>query len=109
MASETALTLEDRRKHIHTVLAEICPTVYYEPPTGQQIKYPCIIYRRGNLNKKRANDKVYGYRVQYELTLITKNPEENDMFEQLLNLDYCSFDRHYTADNLYHDSFSLYF
>lgn len=109
MASEIALTLEDRRKHIYTVLAAICPNVYYEPPTGQQIKYPCIIYRRGNLNRKRANGKIYGYNVQFELTLISKKTEENDMFDQLLNLDYCSFDRHYTSDNLNHDSFSLYF
>jgi hypothetical protein len=40
--------------------------------------------------------------------VIDKNPDSVHV-EDVSNLPYCSFDRHYTVDNLHHDVFTIYF
>lgn len=82
--------------------------VYYQPPESIKLNYPAIIYSKSNLQNRFANDKRYSKISRYEITVIDRKPD-NVVIDEILELPYCSFDRHYTADNLYHDTFTLYF
>lgn len=82
--------------------------VYYQPPESIRMEYDAIRYSRKNLNTKYANDKLYSKMNCYEIIVISKKPN-NPVIDKLLEMPYCSFDRHYIADNLNHDVLTLYY
>ena len=82
--------------------------VYYQPPATKKIEYPAIIYSRSNIGNYHANDAVYGQTNAYMVTVIDRNPD-SEFVKKVSLLPLCSFDRHYTSDNLNHDVFTLYF
>ena len=82
--------------------------VYYQPPESVKLNYPAIIYSKSNLLDRFANGKRYTKLSRYEIVVVDKKPD-NPVIDAILDLPYCSFDRHYTADNLYHDTLSLYY
>lgn len=82
--------------------------VYYQPPESKKMEYPAIIYSKKDIRSRYANDATYLNNKCYELIVIDKLPD-NKVIDKLLELPYCSFDRHYTADNLNHDVFTIYY
>lgn len=83
--------------------------VYFQSPAPHLIKYPCILYEIDRRDTYFADDSVYRDLNRYTVTLIDKNPDNDEFIDQLVNLQYCSHDRRYIADNLYHDVFVLYY
>lgn len=81
--------------------------VYFQPPASVKMQYPAIVYSRKNIDSSFANDGLYVYTPCYEVILIDKNPD-SEYLEKILYLPYCQFDRHYEADNLNHDVFTIY-
>ena len=81
--------------------------VYYKPPKNIMMSYPAIRYSLKDIVLKRADDSSYAKRNRYEVIVIDKKPD-NLAISKLLDLPYCSYDRQYIADNLYHDVLILY-
>ena len=81
--------------------------VYYKPPKNTMMGYPAIRYSLKDIVLKRADDSSYTKRNRYEVIVIDKKPD-NPVISKLLDLPYCSYDRQYIADNLYHDVLILY-
>ena len=81
--------------------------VYYKPPKNTMMSYPAIRYSLKDIVLKRADDSSYTKRNRYEVIVIDKKPD-NLVISKLLDLPYCSYDRQYIADNLYHDVLILY-
>lgn len=98
------------RLDLHEILCKALGSrnVYYQPPASIQMKYPAIVYSRGNIINRHANDVPYMQFSSYEVTVIDKDPESK-IVNELLKLPYCSFNRHYTSNNLNHDVFTLYY
>lgn len=82
--------------------------VYFQAPSNLQMSYPCIIYTRDSANTKYADNASYSFIKRYMVTVIDKNPD-SQIPDMLAALPMCSFSRHYTAENLNHDVFTLYF
>lgn len=82
--------------------------VYFQPPPTVKIQYPCIIYKRDNIVTAFADNKPYKYKKRYQLTIVDTNPD-SDIHEKVATLPLCSYDRFYTADNLNHDVYNLFF
>ena len=82
--------------------------VYYQPPESVKMEYPAIVYRRSNIDNNFADDLVYRQSYFYELIVIDKNPD-SEIVEAVSKLPTCRYDRHYTADNLNHDVFTIYY
>lgn len=82
--------------------------VYFQPPSSVRIKYPAIIYSRKDIEIRSADNIAYRKLPSYEVILIDKNPD-SEFADKILDLPYCSFDRHYESDNLNHDVFTLYY
>ena len=81
--------------------------VYFQPPASVHIKYDAIIYSRKTIDNTFANDSVYKQDEAFEVIAIYKNPD-SDLPKKISRLPRCRFDRHYTADNLNHDVFTIY-
>lgn len=82
--------------------------VYYQPPESLKMNYPAIVYSKSRIDGRKANDSTYSMNTRYDITVIDKLPD-NAVIKKLLELPYCSFDRHYKSDNLNHDTLTLYF
>lgn len=81
---------------------------YFQPPASIQMKYPAIVYTLSRIDKLHANDDMYKSLTAYQVTLIDKDPN-TEFLVPILKLQYCSFDRFYTSDNLNHWVFTLYY
>lgn len=82
--------------------------VYYQPPESIKMEYPAIVYSKTNIKSTFADDAAYSFSRCYEIIVIDTKPD-NSVIDKLLNLPYCSFNRHYKADNLNHDVLTLYY
>ena len=82
--------------------------VYFQPPPSLQMKYPAIRYSLSDIENTHADNLVYLQGTAYQLIYITKNPDDV-MIKTLSQLPMCTFDRFYTADNLNHYSFTIFF
>lgn len=99
------------RFNLHEILVSILGSrnVYYQPPESAKLSYPCIIYEKEGNHSLRADDKKYVGRKRYSVKVISKDPD-NDLADKIEEaFDYCSFDRRYINDNLYHDSLDLFY
>ena len=81
--------------------------VYFDPPSTIRMSYPAIVYSRSQIKNRYAGNLKYKKDRVYEAVLITKDPDSR-FIEPLLELPYCSYDRHYVSDNLHHDAFTIY-
>lgn len=82
--------------------------VYYQPPPNVQMKYPCIVYRREFIDTKWSNNKPYALEDRYLVTVIDPDPD-SEIPHEIASLPKCVFDRFYTANNLNHNVFKLFF
>ena len=82
--------------------------VYFNPPENLRMEYPAIRYSRKKIDNTFANDSVYNQKKCYEITVIYKDPD-SDLPDKISKLHKCSHDRFYVADNLQHDTFTLYY
>ncbi len=98
----------EKRLKLQAVLEEILgsPNVYFQPPASVKMQYPAIVYKRKSINITHANDSIYRQLPEYEVILIDYDPD-SVFVDKLLQLRYCRYDRHYAADNLNHDVFSI--
>ncbi len=82
--------------------------VYFQPPPSVKMQYPCIIYQRELVNTIFADNTPYKHKRRYQVTVVDINPDSN-IHEKVAALPMCSYDRFYTADNLNHDVYNLFF
>ena len=98
------------RLELHEKFCEILGSrnVYFQPPASVQLNYPAIIYFRKDIDNRYADDLVYKQDAAYDVTVIDRNPD-SEIVVEVSQLPTCRFDRHYNADNLNHDVFTIYY
>ena len=82
--------------------------VYYQAPESEKMGYTAIVYSKDKIKITHANNAVYSKRNRYSLIVISKKPDD-PVIDKLLEMPYCSYDRQYKSDNLYHDVLTLYY
>lgn len=82
--------------------------VYFQPPESVKLKYPCIIYSLNRLYNTFADDEVYNQSRGYRVTVLDKNPD-SPIMDRVSKMQMCTFDRHYTSDNINHWAFTIYY
>lgn len=97
-----------QRLQLHQLLETFTDNVYFQPPTNIQLKYPCIIYKRDFADTKFADDKPYNTKLRYAITVIDQDPD-SDIPSKVASMPLSLFNRFYTADNLNHDVYNVYF
>ena len=102
------------RPELSQQLHELCENVYFQPPESKKLVYPCIVYSFVGVDVSRADNAPYVIRREYTVQYITTNPEPElngvGMVETFLTrFDHIRHNTHFTKDNLYHDTFHLYY
>lgn len=82
--------------------------VYFQPPPGFMMSYPCIVYNRSNIRSKFADNVPYKLQKEYTITVIDANPD-SEIPDKIAALPQCIFDRPFKSDNLNHDVFNILF
>lgn len=98
------------RLKLQTLFEELLGSknVYYQPPSSLMMRYPAIVYSRSNIENFHADNGVYSQATAYMVTVIDYNPD-SEIVQKVSMLPGCMYDRHYSADNLNHDVFTLYY
>jgi hypothetical protein len=99
-----------QRLELHALLTEILQSnaVYFQPPPSVQMVYPCVVYSRDYELTQFADDKPYSRKKRYQVTVIDRDPD-SVIPAKIAALPLCVYDRFYTADNLNHDVYKLFF
>ena len=96
------------RLQLHELLKSFVDHVYFQPPENIELEYPCIIYKRDFAETEFADNRPYNHVLRYMVTVIDRDPD-SDIPGQVASLPRCLFNRFYTADNLNHDVFNVFF
>lgn len=99
------------RQQLSEILNRIMGTtkrVYFQPPASIKMIYPCIVYSLDDVDAEFANNLPYALTKKYTVMVITKDPD-TDLPMKVAQLPMCTMSRAYTADNLYHYVFDLYY
>lgn len=83
--------------------------VYYQPPEGFKLSYPCVVYTLDYVNTRRADDMAYNNAFRYQLTYMSTKADLDVITKVLDHFKMCSFDRPMKIDGLYHYFFNLYY
>lgn len=97
-----------QRLELQAILEAIVPNVYFQPPSNVVMQRPCILYKIDSQNTRFADDLPYHRRKRYMVTVIDSDPD-SEIPDKVADLPMCTFDRFYTADQLNHNVFRLYF
>ena len=99
------------RLELHEELCEVLGSrnVYFQTPESVKMQYDAIRYQLGGKDIKRANNSLYRMTNQYDGVVITRNPDTDIPDKLLARFQMCSLGRPYTADNLNHYPFTLYY
>lgn len=89
-------------------LEAITPKVYFQPPANVAMVYPCIVYQRDQAETEFADNLPYRRTKRYQVTIIDQDPD-SVIPDKVAELPMCLFERHFTAGNLHHDVYTLYF
>ena len=100
----------DRRLKLHQILTDVLGSnnVYFQPPASVHLKYPCIIYQYETGDTQFADDLPYIFVRKYQIQVIDPNPD-TEIPDKIAQLPRCLNDRNYTADNLNHYTFNIYY
>lgn len=82
--------------------------VYFNPPEDRDMNYPCIVYNLADIQVTHADNRSYRKCNRYQIIYITENPGDPKV-QELEDLPMCTFDRHYTADNMHHYAYTIFF
>lgn len=98
------------RLELHELLCKTLGSrkVYFQPPESVKMEYPAIVYSRDDIENTFAENSVYKQDHQYQIVVINKDPDSK-VVDAISMLPMCRFVRHYEADNLNHDVFSIYY
>jgi len=82
--------------------------VYFQPPSGFQMIYPCITYQVSNADTRFADNIPYRYKKRWQITVMDKDPDSS-IPGKVASLPQCTFDRHFATNGLNHDVFVMWF
>lgn len=99
------------RLTLHEELCDVLGSrnVYFQTPESVKMKYDAIRYELGGKDIVRANNAVYRNTNKYEGVVIARDPDTDIPDKLLARFQMCSLGRPYTADNLNHYPFTIYY
>lgn len=98
------------RLELHEELVKVLGSrnVYFQPPESVKMKYPAIVYERNDIRNKHGDDDIYLQNYQYKVTIIDYDPD-SEIVHRMAKFKMSRFNRHFVADGLNHDTFTIYY
>lgn len=82
---------------------------YFEPTEEVRMKYDAVVYKKTDMNVRRANNKSYSIRDGYLVTVISRDPETKLPWAIQEHFERCAPGRPFVRDNLYHFPFTIFY
>ena len=82
--------------------------VYFQPPANVSMIYPAIVYNRDYESVQHADNLPYFRKKRYQVTVIDRDPDSL-VPDKVGGLPLTTYVRHFTADQLNHDIYDVYF
>lgn len=82
---------------------------YFQPPSGEQMNYPCIVYHHTRDDSKFADNLRYQRSKIYSVTIIDEDPDSKIPDVLTDKFTYCSSDRNFSSEGLSHFVYTLYY
>ena len=100
----------DRRHDLHEELKSLgaVKTLFQPPPTAQ-MQYPAIVYKRKSTDTTNADNINYTGQTLYQIEVIDPNPDSPLVPALLAKFKMIKHVNNFTASNLNHDVFDLYY
>lgn len=101
----------DRRLLLQTLLESLLgetESVYFQPPEGQNLSYPAIVYKRDSVRTDFADDAPYKLNDRYQVTYIDRSPD-SDIPRKIQQLPMSRFASYFVVDGMNHYNHSIYF
>lgn len=98
------------REEVHEFLVNLSGygnNVYFNPPETVKMHYPCLVYNISDLGSRHADNRPYFRYDRYTVTHIYSKISQDSVSKLLADTEGFDFDRHFYADNLYHDVFTF--
>ena len=96
------------RTALQAMLRTLAPKAWYKRPSDNKMSYPCFLYRPSRPQVGHADNRAYMYTPCYNVIYISQEPNDSIVRQMIETFEYCSADRDYEEDGLYHYSFTLY-
>lgn len=96
------------RLELHEIFETLVGHVYFQPPSGHLMQFPCITYSRDGDSSEYADNELYRHAKRYQVTVVDRNPD-TELADKVEALRYVSFERAFAADDLNHYVFSIFF
>lgn len=103
------MDLEQKRLRLHNKLKSVSGlnNLYYSPPEGMRMKFPCIVYDLAGSPTSHADNLPYARNLEWTIKIFDEDPDSpiaSIFFEQ----PKCRFDRTISADGMIQFIFTLY-
>lgn len=98
------------RLSLHEELCDILGAedrVYNSPPT--HMKYPCIRYEDSGDEIRYGDNDRFIIKRKWTIMIIDEDPDSEIPVKLMEHFKYCSKDRVYASDGLYHFVYNLYY
>lgn len=106
---KSRLTLQTELENLIGKRKDGKQNVYFQPPESVKLYYPCIIYKESTTDVRPADNTNYLMHGEYLVTIVEKDPDSDLKLKLLNGFKHIRHSRTYTADNLYHRVFTLYY
>jgi len=83
--------------------------VYIEPPSNVKMAYPAFVIFRSSGLSRFANNMPYKFNPSFDVTYISFEPDDPNVEKIVMGFPMIRLNRHFTSDDLHHDSFILYY
>lgn len=80
--------------------------IYYDPPSGFRMKFPCFTYQLSGVSSDHADNLPYNLTQSYLVTWIDKDPD-SPMVDKILQIPTCRMNRSFAVDGLNHTTFII--
>ena len=100
----------DRRLEFQAALEALLGSenVYFQPPNGLQMAYPCIVYDINDEYTRFADNLAFKAVWGYSVTSIDRNPD-SEIPGKLRRMANSRFSRAFNSDGLHHVVYNIYF
>lgn len=99
----------ETREDLHDLIEKTTGRkAYFQPPENLTMVYPCTVYELNGLYPRHANNRNYVQRPYYQMTYITRDPEDPNI-QKLADLPQCAMGRPFSSENLHHYPYTIYY
>lgn len=97
------------RLELHNQLLKFSDNVYYQPPSTIRMRFPCIVYNKSDVKRLYSNDGMYSRKQQYQITVISPDPDSLTAEELETHFEYCKITNYLNVDNLHNTHLTIYY